>query len=216
MGRSPNRSTLAWDADGVVIDSAPTAWRAAEDLAGLFGKRPSIASPIEHRAVFGRDAQDRLAGEDGADALRAMHRVLMRHRAGDVALFDEALAVAARLELRPMLITAAYAVGVRLALGSQIGIFSDVVGREAGPKTELIATAARNGVGWFITDTVADLHRCRACGVRTIAVAWGGYDTREALARMAPDFFVETPRELAETLSELAFLQPETRKGSYQ
>jgi phosphoglycolate phosphatase len=199
-------TVIGWDADGVVIDSRAVAWRAAEDIVGLFGPRLRIASPKDNAAAFGRAAQARFVGDDGAAVLRSLHRLVMRSRAGEVGLFNDILRVVAGLTAPPPLITAAYAEGVRRALGPSVSLFSSVVGREEGNKEALIAAAAAAGMTWFVTDTVRDLRRCRDFGVATIGVTWG-YDHAEDLAAASPDILVHNASQLAAALVELSFLK---------
>lgn len=202
------QSRLAFDADGVVVASERVAWTASEDILALFGPRPSIRSRADQLRVFGRPAQVERVGTDGASVLRSMHRLLMRARADEITVYDEVLAVIATLSIKPLLITAAYADGIRQALGGRAALFEGLIGREGGAKEMLLAEAAREGLTWFVTDTVRDLERCRACGVRCIAVGWG-YDAPADLKCVNPEFFVSNPEELAHVLSGLGFLKAE-------
>lgn len=208
-GVSALTSPLAWDADGVLVDSRAAAWRGVEDIVGLFRDRPAISSAEDRTRVFSRAAQAEIAGEDGTETLRELHRLLMRKRAHTVAVFDGVLDIVARLERRPLLITAAYAEGIRNALGDKADLFSDIQGCERGPKEQLMAQAAQQGLKWFVTDTVTDLRRCQAAGVRTLGVAWG-YDPARDLIAAGADVMVSSPAELARALEELSFL-PNTR-----
>ena len=203
-------SSLGWDADGVLVDSRSVAWRAAEEIAALFGKRLRITT-AEHKArVFGRRALGLMAGEDGAPILQAMHRVVMRDRARNVGVFRDVLDIAASLDERPRLITAAYSSGVRKALGPYVSLFRDIAGCEIAPKDALLATAAAAGLKWFITDTVTDIHRCRASGVKVIAVGWG-YDLPAELVAAGPDEIAVTPAELRQILTRLSFIRPDNQ-----
>lgn len=204
-GVSALTSPLAWDADGVVVNSRAAAWCAVGDIVGLFQDRPTISSAEDRTRVFSRSAQAEIAGEDGAETLRELHRLLMRKRANTVAVFDGVLDIVARLERRPPLITAAYAEGIRGALGNKADLFSDIQGCERGPKETLLARAAQQGLRWFVTDTVADLRRCKANGVKTIAVTWG-YDAAADLIAADADVTVCSPADLTQVLNELSFL----------
>ena len=197
---------LGFDADGVLLDSRSCAWRTNEDLVALFGKRPHITTPEENAAVFSRTAQSRLAGEDGAEVLREMHRILMRHRADGVGVFQGILEIVDRLYKSPIIITAAYAAGVRQALGPQAEYFAGILGREEGSKKDLIEIFAKGGMRWYVTDTMRDIRRCHECGVRVIAVTWG-YDPDDILRAVEPEILVSSPRELAQALAGLDFLQ---------
>jgi len=197
---------LGFDADGVLLDSRSCAWRTNEDLVALFGKRPHITTPEENAAVFSRTAQCRLAGEDGAEVLRAMHRILMRHRTNSVGVFKDVLDIVACLHKPPIIITAAYAAGIRQVLGRQAEHFASILGREAGQKDVLIEASATNGMNWFVTDTARDIQRCNKYGVRVIAVTWG-YDPDDILRAVKPEILVSSPRELAQALAGLDFFQ---------
>lgn len=208
----PHHSPLGWDADGVVIDSRSAAWEAIEDIVGLFGHRPSVQAAADKIRIFDRAAQIKLAGEDGAPTLRAMHRILMRARSHTLGVFDEVLDIVGRLERRPRLITAAYATGVHRALGHRAALFDSIEGREFGPKNELIAAASTSGLEWFVTDTLQDLRRCRAYGVKVLAVGWG-YDPLTDLVAAGADLVASTPTDLAATLMQLGFLNSKTVSG---
>jgi phosphoglycolate phosphatase-like HAD superfamily hydrolase len=205
---SESECKLSFDADGVLLNSGRVAVTAYEDIAGLFGPRPLIRSIRDRAIAWGADAQIQAAGVDGAPTLNALHRILMRDRASQVKRFDKPIAIIDRLAHRPSLITAAFASGVRVALGRKVSSFNNIQGCEDGPKDRLIAAAAAGGLKWYVTDTVRDVHRCRTSGVRVIGVAWG-YDGCASLAAAAPDFIVNTPRELAVVLANLDFLSPD-------
>jgi phosphoglycolate phosphatase len=53
--------------------------------------------------------------------------------------------------------------------------------------------------GFMIGDTRGDIRHGKAAGVRTVAVTWG-YQKRQSLEQEAPDYFVDSPRELLEVL----------------
>ncbi|MFA6116361.1 MAG: hypothetical protein WC729_20360 [Sphingomonas sp.] len=196
---------LGWDADGVVLDSRATAWSVTEGIVALFGPRPIIGSQERNKEAFGKAAQVRMAGTDGATTLRAMHRVLMRARSDEVGRFDAVLDVVEQSAIPPLLITAAYAQGVYQALGDRARLFGAILGREDGAKDALIARAASDGMRWYVTDTVRDLARCRAAGVGVIAVSWG-YDPHPRLAEARPDALATTPKELADCLMQLGLM----------
>ena len=195
---------VGWDADGVLLDSNAVACKAAEDIVALFQPGARIASRLEYRAVFGGDAHARLVGPKNAATLRAMHRLLMRARAPQVPLFEECLGVLRRLRSRPILITAAFADGVRHVLGAHASLFVDIRGREVGPKEQLLAGAAST-MSAYVTDTVRDVNRCRECGIPVIAVTWG-YDTADALRSASPDFLAGSTLELEQALSDRSLL----------
>jgi len=198
------QQVVAWDADGVLVNSDAAACRAAEDIVGLFRPGVRISSRREYRNEFGRDAQARLVGAAHASALRAMHRLVMRARAADLRVFDDCVRVLRLLRNRPILITAAFADGIRHALGAHTALFRDIRGREVGNKEELLAAAA-GMVAVYITDTVADINRCRKCGIEVIAVTWG-YDNAEDLRSARPDALAHNPTELEQALSARSLL----------
>jgi phosphoglycolate phosphatase-like HAD superfamily hydrolase len=203
---APLAIRLGFDADGVVVNSEPVSWRASEDILALFGPRPMIGSRADQLRLFGRQAQAEIAGADDA-VLRSLHRLLMRSRANRVSVHRSVLSIVAQLACKPVMITAAYAEGITLALGGEVALFTRVMGREEGAKETLLALAAAQGLAWFVTDTRRDVERCRACGVRSIAVGWG-YDASSDLRSATPDFFVPNPEQLAGTLAELGFFKP--------
>jgi phosphoglycolate phosphatase-like HAD superfamily hydrolase len=198
---------LAWDADGVIIDSRATAWAAMEDIAALFGPRRQIRTTSDRKMVFGREAQIAMAGSDGIPALAAIHRVLMRSRSANIPLFGETIEIVSQLIVPPQLITAAYASGIGAALGEHAALFHSIRGCEDGNKDNLIAEAAAKGLALYVCDTAVDIRRCRSSGVAVVAAAWG-YDDRTDLIAAEPDLIVDTPRELEVTLGRLGFLDP--------
>ena len=48
----------------------------------------------------------------------------------------------------------------------------------------------------YVGDSPFDVQAAKAAGVAAVAVTWGGFHTRERLAREAPDELVDTPEEL--------------------
>ena len=204
--RSP---ILGWDGDGVLLESHALACRTSEEIVALFGTRPRIVSRRDQVATFGRDAQRELVGEE-APTLREMHRLLMRHRAEEVGLFEEVLALIPGLSKPPILITAGYAAGVQRALGPHAQHFAAILGREAGPKEALMKAWAAGGLAWYITDTVRDIDRCRSCSINVIAVTWG-YDSKDILSAAEPEILVSSPAELAWALGDLRFFNSSTK-----
>lgn len=202
-----NVGPLAWDADGVLLDSWQVAATAYEDIAALFGARPTIRCAQDRIAAWRAVKQAEATEPDGTSILSALHRILMRDRAGVVLLFDAVIEIVEQLKIRPPLITAAYAAGVRQVLGPRANLFQSIRGCEEGPKDGLISKAADAGVRWYVTDTIKDVERCRQAGIRSIGVAWG-YDGPVRLAAAEPDLIVRTPQELAAALAELGFLNP--------
>lgn len=195
-----------FDADGVLLDSSRLAWSAARDILSLFGEAPCIDNGDAYRRHFGRDGQIRVSGEDGASALRAMHRVLMRHRCDSVRSFADVLDVAKRLTIPAVIVTGAYATGVRRTLGSSAANFRDIFGREHGPKAELLARFATGGSEIYICDTVKDVMLCRRLRIRCVAVTWG-YDTAGDLASCCPDYLLGSAAELVRLLQTFGVIR---------
>ena len=197
--------TVGWDADGVLIDSRAVAFNVAEDVVRLFGHQVQITSRDAYNAAFGTEAQKRLVGEENTATLRAMHRLLMRARAGEVGIFTNCLAVIRQMRERPLVITAAYGAGIKHALGDNARFFLDIRGRESGRKEALLERAVAAGLKFYVTDTVRDITRCRDCGITVIAVAWG-YDPLERLVHANPDFIAEDTVALTKVLNSFSLL----------
>ncbi|MGA8029403.1 MAG: hypothetical protein WB992_19855 [Bryobacteraceae bacterium] len=195
-----------FDADGVLLDSSRLAWSAARDLLSLFGEAPCIDNGDAYRRHFGREAQIRAAGEDGASALRAMHRVLMRHRCDSVRAFSDVVDVAKRLTIPAAIITGAYATGIRRTLGASAPNFRDIFGREHGPKAELLARFVTGRREIYVCDTVMDVMLCRRLGIRCVAVTWG-YDTAGDLASCCPDYLLGSVAELVRLLQTFGVIR---------
>lgn len=201
--------SVLFDADGVLLDSSRLAWSVARDLLSLFGEAPSVVDRDSYVLHFGRDAQVRLAGEDGASALRAMHRVLMRHRCDGVRPFADVIDLAKRLTIPSAIVTGAYAGGVRRALGDAAAVFRDIVGRENGPKPELLAELATGGSVVYICDTVKDVRLCQRLGIPCVAVTWG-YDGTADLASCGPDYLLKSVVDLAGLLQRFGAIRADT------
>jgi pyrophosphatase PpaX len=56
--------------------------------------------------------------------------------------------------------------------------------------------AADAGDTAYVGDSPFDVRAAKAAGVTAIAVAWGGFHSRERLAQEDPDEVVDTPEEL--------------------
>jgi phosphoglycolate phosphatase-like HAD superfamily hydrolase len=204
--------TVFFDADGVLIDSSLLAWSAARELLSLFGKAPCINNSAEYKRHFGRDAQVRLAGEEGASALRAMHRVLMLHRCDRIRPFADVVDVANTLSIPAVIVTGAYAVGIRRTLGTSAANFRDIFGREHGSKTELLARFAKGRNEIYICDTVKDVMLCRHLRIRCVAVTWG-YDTADDLSACCPDYLLGSVAELVRLLQNFGVIRDDNNCG---
>jgi pyrophosphatase PpaX len=62
--------------------------------------------------------------------------------------------------------------------------------------TALERTGTRPGDAAYVGDSPFDVQAAKAAGVTAIAVTWGGFHSRERLAREEPDALVDTPEEL--------------------
>jgi phosphoglycolate phosphatase len=191
--------TIGFDADGVLLDSRQTAWREMERVFACFGSDMAITSPEAMDAAFG-DAAHKLVGHAHAPVLRAMHRLLMRHSAPNIRLFDAALAVAEQHDGPRILVTAALADGVTVCLGNHAHLFDEILGFESGRKPDLLARLARR-LDLYVTDTAFDVRACQAVGLPTIAVTWG-YDARTAIEASCPDAIADTPTELQHIINK--------------
>lgn len=201
-----------FDADGVLIDSKVAAWRAVADIRRLFGNTVVIASSDDVDHAFGVPAQEQLVGPQHASVLRMVHRLVMRHQADKLALFENVLDEIATLPVARAVVTSALADGIARVLGSRAALFDEIVGFETGRKIELLAKAARDSHAIYVTDTVNDVRICREVGLAVIATTWG-YDPHSKLRQASPDALVETPAELGSALR--AFISATERKDHH-
>lgn len=77
---------------------------------------------------------------------------------------------------------------------------------QPGTKGEKIQHSLRHfrvppNEGVMIGDTQGDIRHGRSAGVRTIGVTWG-YQSRSTLATEAPDFIVDSPKELLQLMTQ--------------
>jgi len=56
----------------------------------------------------------------------------------------------------------------------------------------------------YVGDEVRDIEAAKASNIRIIAVSWG-YNTREKLDEMQPDYLIDKPEELATLMVEIPF-----------
>ena len=77
-------TSVIFDFDGVLGLSRPMAWAAGCRILMAFGYQAQVATMREYRRVFGREAQENVAGSDGAETLREMHRLIMRAQAAEI------------------------------------------------------------------------------------------------------------------------------------
>jgi phosphoglycolate phosphatase-like HAD superfamily hydrolase len=182
------------DADGVLLDTRRPAFTVASRILELMGAPDELAEQGDFERFFGAEALDRLVGHSRADALRGTHRLAMLRAAAGVPLFEDTLAIIGRQPLPCVVITAAFAEGVRTALGGHAQLFQSITGFETGRKSELMATAASR-LRVYITDSVSDLRICQRLEIPTIAVT-GGYDKADDLIAAGADLVASTPGEL--------------------
>lgn len=199
---------VGFDYDGVIVNSRSAAWSAAERILASFGIVVPIDSSKTMEEAFGHAAQDALVGAEHAGALRMAHRLLMRHRACDLKLFDDIIAVVANVEAPKILVTAGLADGVKRRLGRTASLFDEIVGFESGRKPDLMAQRVGR-LGVYVTDTVSDIEICRALGLPVIACTWGTHDDVQMLAEARPDAIANNAAGLASVLNDFNFKQKE-------
>jgi phosphoglycolate phosphatase-like HAD superfamily hydrolase len=185
---------VGFDADGVLLNSEPVSWRAAEQVLARHGRRIAISSREEMEQAFGRAAQEALVGASHVGDLRMAHRLLMRQMASDITLFNTAIDAARQVAARKMLVTAALADGVTACLCEHAGLFDEIYGFEHGRKPDLLARLAPR-LGVYVTDTAVDIADCRALAIPVVGCLWG-YDGRHLIEAAEPDAIAETPVDL--------------------
>jgi pyrophosphatase PpaX len=203
--------TVLFDLDGTLIDSA------AIILASM---RHAT------RTVLGREISDEqlLAGvgsglryELGAFDPERVEELVEAYREHNEPLHSELLPCAGILDVLPVLraegrrlgiVTAKRRVTVQLAFDtlSELEQYFDVViGAEDTerhkPHPDPILAAldrleAAASETAYVGDSPFDIQAAKAAGVTAIGVTWGGFHSRERLAREDPDAIVDTPEEL--------------------
>ncbi len=194
------RDTIGFDADGVLLDSRRHAYAAANGILALMGAEDTLAEQGDFARLFGAAALDRLVGHLRADALRGTHRLAMLRAARGIPLFNETLAVIDHQPMPCIVITAAYAEGIRTALGQRASLFRSITGFETGRKAEIMAPFA-NRLRVYVTDSISDLRICQRLDVPTIAVT-SGYDKADDLIAAGADLIASTPGELEVALAQ--------------
>ena len=167
------------DADGVLLDSRRHAFTFASQILELMGAPADLAEQGDFERLFGAEALDRLVGHHRADALRGTHRLAMLRAAARLPLFDKNLAVIGLQPLPCVVITAAFAEGVRIALGHNARLFRSITGFESGRKGESMGRFASR-LCVYVTDSVSDL---RICGS---ASGWTSRPSRSPAAMTGP------------------------------
>jgi phosphoglycolate phosphatase-like HAD superfamily hydrolase len=193
---------VIFDADGVLLDSIMISMDLSAGILGLFGDDEPIQNRAEQLRRFGQEAQKDLVGAEYAPTLRAMHRLLMRHHARRIPHFAPVLAAAGRVREPCRIVTATFAEGVRIALGGQAALFSQIEGRESGTKHDVLRRAVTGTSSIYVTDTVSDVRTCQNLGVPAIAVTWG-YDDAARLASVDPEYLVDSADDLSYVFDQL-------------
>lgn len=201
---------IGFDADGVLLDSMQPALRIAGGILDLMGMQVEMTGQGDFERHFGAEALKQLVGPHRAGALRMTHRLAMLKAAASMLVFHETLAVVDRQPLPCILITAAFAEGVRTALGPHARLFQSITGFETGRKDELLAAVA-NQTLCYVTDSVSDLRICQRLEIPTIAVT-GGFDSHNDLAAAGADVIASKADELEAALAVYHPTQPKTTK----
>lgn len=196
---------VIFDADGVLVDSRAHAWEAARRIFALFDYPAEIDSMRSYRHHFGRVAQGVAAEEHHVAALRALHRLMMRHRSRDLPLFEDVIKIASQLAVPCSVVTSALGNGIRAALGEDAAIFKEISGNEIGSKAEILPRLLQDGPAVYVTDSVRDVAVCCRLAVPAVAVGWG-YDTLGDLIAAGSDYVAATPQELATLFGSLGLL----------
>ena len=194
---------LAWDADGVLLDSEKVAVETARDILLLVA--PQVVGTLGDRfaTCFSRRIQVEAVGEEAAPILRGMHRLIMRARAAKVRAFSEVLPIVTTTVVPQLVVTSAYEDTVRRGLGEHESAIVDVRGRSCGNKASILRSCGEVADWVYVTDSPRDIATCRECGVGVVvAVTWGYYDS-EALTAAEPDRLVSSATDLRRVLVEL-------------
>ena len=205
------KDTIGFDADGVLLDSRCHAHTVASGILALIGAEEALVDQGDFERLFGPAALDRLVGHRRADALRGTHRLAMLSSARGIPLIDDTLAIVERQSVPCIVITAAYAEGVRIALSQHASLFQSITGFETGRKAAIMATVA-DRLKVYVTDTVSDLRICRRLNIPTIAVT-DGYDKTSDLIAAGADLIARTSDELDSALVQFCTQQPIFMKG---
>lgn len=191
---------LVWDFDGVLGDTRVLSWRVAEEILGLLGVNVAIDSQEVFREYMVRGGA---ITPKETQILRDMHRLVMRSRAAEIALFD-AVTLIERLAVPSEIVTSGLADVARIALKEKALSFTRIRGQECGSKEALLDDLTSAAL--FITDTTVDVRRARQRSIPTVAVSWG-YDPASALQREGPTHLVHSPEALEALLRELSVLR---------
>jgi len=190
---------IGFDADGVILDSLGPALTFAGKILDLLGVPADLSKQGDFERHFGAEALNRLVGHHRASALRMTHRLAMLRASSGLALFPETLAVVDRQPMPCIVITAAFAAGVRKALGPDAERFRAITGFETGRKAELLAAVTAE-MAVYVTDSVSDLRICQRLDIPTIAVTCG-YDRAEDLSAAGANAVATNAGELEAALA---------------
>ena len=199
-------TSVIFDFDGVLGLSRPLAWAAGCRILMTFGYQAQVATMRDYRRAFGREAQENVAGPDGAETLREMHRLIMRAQAAEIPQHTALIDMIGTLRCPVGIITAGYAATARRCLGASAEVFRFIRGRENGSKGSLLAACRHDEftAPLYLGDTVRDIRRCRDSGVPICATAWPhAYDELDDLAAAQPEWIVRNLPELAALLNSL-------------
>ena len=137
-----NFSSVIFDADGVLIDSRAQSWEAGRRIASLFDLSVQIDNQESYRRNFSHIAQTVAIEDRHIETLRALHRLLMRHNAPGIELFDNVVRLAAMIVVPRFVVTAALAAGTRVTLNKHAELFGAIIGNEAGQQERNTTWAA--------------------------------------------------------------------------
>lgn len=207
---------LHFDYDGVLVDSFDQLLSAAQEAASDTGLgRPPTRSDFETIEDLTANGIAALLGvpQHGIDLYtRRMHQALAADGHGP-AMFPDIPHLLRTLSKQHTLVIVTSNLGRLVRRGlSRHGVEDCVAlvldAQRPGTKGEKIAHAlerfgASPGESFMIGDTRGDIRHGKSAGVRTAGVTWG-YQDRRTLEREAPDFIVDSPRELLDLVAAAA------------
>lgn len=204
-------SSVIFDFDGVLGLSRPLAWAAGCRILTAFGCQVRVETIGDYRQVFSRGAQENVAGLDGAETLREMHRLIMRAQAAEIPPHTALVEMISKLSCPVGIVTAGYAATARRCLGTRAERFRFILGHEDGSKGPLLE-ACRQGeftAPVYIGDTAHDIRRCHKSGVPICATAWPhAYDEPDDLSAAQPEWLVHDLPGLFTLLTSLHLTRP--------
>jgi phosphoglycolate phosphatase-like HAD superfamily hydrolase len=192
--------SVVWDFDGVLVDSRAESWHVASQILTLFNTSVNICSQETFRRYF---INEGIVQQTETPILRDMHRLVMRTRTRHFRLFP-VVEFVSRLTVPSEIITSGFASNARAVLAERAALFTTIRGHEEGSKRELLGTVSARAI--CVTDTIADIARCRELQRAVIAVGWG-YDSAYALKEAQPHYFVHTASELHTLFTHLGLVR---------